>query len=372
MTYKDVRTTLQHYKNDTRGGAPRDGWVKENREVLLMQVRNTVDQQRTPSVREIVGHFFSVFLPAETVRMVGSAAAVFLLVAGSVIGGGLASAQAYRDANPGGVLYAMKLAVERAQLAVAPNDEYRARLHAEFADRRIDELVALSEQPADRQAAAVTVTAGLGNELQAVADGLDRLRTEDPTEVIQVAKLVERKMDLYRNQLTKAGRTLPEGLRGQVAVLHDLADNVTIKAMAIIVEKHLAGDLQAPKAVVITKIQERLQQAESDLDAAVGDQEAGSTPLASTTKAKAAIAEAKQLLKKEDYQAALDKIVEVAQLTKEVQTTTDAAAAQAVEDAKPSTEGTDATKTPIEDGSLAPDPTGSTEPSADAAGSGGR
>jgi hypothetical protein len=93
---------------------------------------------------------------------------------------------------------------------------------------------------------------------------------------------------------------------------------VTIKAMAVIIEHHLAGDETASKNVVVTKFEERLQQAEAKLDSASqGTTAAAAAPKAA--QAKAAIAAAKALLEDENYEAALSKIVEVAELTKEVE-----------------------------------------------------
>jgi hypothetical protein len=73
-------------------------------------------------------------LPRPAARLAfAGALAVALLV------GGLTSAAASGNSLPGDVLYPLKLAVERAQLAVAFDPAARARLHAQFAEVRLTE-----------------------------------------------------------------------------------------------------------------------------------------------------------------------------------------------------------------------------------------
>lgn len=73
-------------------------------------------------------------LPRPAARLAFAGAfAVALLV------GGLTSAAASGNSLPGDPLYPVKLAVERAQLAVAFDPAARARLHAQFADVRLSE-----------------------------------------------------------------------------------------------------------------------------------------------------------------------------------------------------------------------------------------
>lgn len=318
MNDKNLKDIFSDIKNERRGGAPHDVWVKRNRDILLMQVRNTVGSVEKPGLSANLRHLFAVFIPMETVRMTARGFAVFALAIGIALGGGLVSAQVYREASPGEALYRVRVAVERAQLALAPNDEYRTRLHTEFADRRIDEVAKLAEESADRPDLVTGVLAAFETEVTSLQTGLESLRKNDPAAAIDAAKLMERKTAVYQNALRKAAALLPPAIQPSIARTRDLVDGVTIKAMAVIVEHHLAGDSEASKNVVVTKFEERLQQAEAKLDTASLGQDVNA-PAAKTVQAKAAIAAAKALLKEENYEAALSKIVEAAELTKEVE-----------------------------------------------------
>ncbi|KPJ84807.1 hypothetical protein AMJ57_05405 [Parcubacteria bacterium SG8_24] len=354
----------------------------------MMQVRNTTDLRTRPSLGTYTRHFFGAFLPYENLVLATRAIGVFVLAVGIVMGGGLASAQVYRDAAPGEMFYGMKLAVERVQLVLAPNQEYRTRLHLEYADRRMDEVSRLAEGSAADQEYLTEVLAGLERELAGLRDGLADLKGSDPEGVVEVAKLLERKMAIYHNGLRKASDYVSPRLRISLLAAMDTVDGVSITSMAVIVEKHLAGDEQAPRRVVVSKFEERLRVAEEKLGALpVADEAEGP---AVTSRVRSSLAEAKQLLEKEDYQAALSKIVEVAELTKEAEqeileeeTEAEAAAEEAVETEEDDTETTEEEtadeaepteeEPPADDDETADVPTGSSDgESDDAAGSGSR
>jgi len=317
MTDKELSNILKKIKNERRGGSPHDVWVERSRGILLMQVKNTTDVNAKPGLAEYAGHLFSIFFPMEGFAMAARAIGVFLLVVGTVFGGGLVSAQVYQVATPGAFAYKVKLAVERAQLFLAPNEEYRTRLHTEFADHRLDEAAKLAEASPEMQALVPGVLDSFDGEIVALSAGLDARQVSDPEGVAETAKLMERKMAVYQNVLRKADALLPPALHQHVAESRDLVDDLTIKAIAVIVEKHLAGSSDAPRAVVVNKFEERLKAAEAKIEAAPVTTNTAKT--ARTAAAKAAIAEAKVLIEEEKYQAALTKIEEVAELTKEVE-----------------------------------------------------
>jgi hypothetical protein len=254
----------------------------------------------------------------ETMLVGVRAFGIFLILAGTVLGGGLASAQLYRDAMPGEMLYGVKVAVERAQLTLAPNQEYRTRLHAEFADHRIEEVARLAEAGPAGQEHIVEVLAAFEKDIVELQDGLLDLQEHNIDGVVEIAKTMELKMALYQNMLRKAALTVPPSVRVAVHSARNRADDVAIASMAIIVEKHLAGDERTPRTVVISKFQEQLKLAERGLDTVIADREIYEEQ-SSAIRAKTAIAEAKIYIEEENYNAALAKMVEVAELTKEAE-----------------------------------------------------
>ncbi len=317
MNHKTVENLLTAIKSERRGGTPHGDWATRNRDILLMQVRNTTDAGETKT-GQWISHLFGIFVPMETVLVGVRAFGIFLILAGTVLGGGLASAQLYRDAMPGEMLYGVKVAVEKAQLTLAPNQEYRTRLHAEFADHRIEEVARLAEAGPAGQEHIVEVLAAFERDILSLQDGLSDLKEHDADSVVEIAKTMELKMALYQNMLRKAALTVPPDIRVAVNTARNRADDVAIASMAIIVEKHLAGDERTPRTVVVSKFQEQLKLAERGLDTVIADREIYEEQ-SSAIRAKTAIAQAKMLIEEENYSAALAKMVEVAELTKDAE-----------------------------------------------------
>lgn len=310
---KKLHTILNQIKGERRGGAPHADWVSRNKEVLMMQVRNTTDASAKKPIGVVTRHLFAIFFPMEQMAMAGRAIGVFVLALGIVLSGGVATAQLYGDAVPGSIAYGVKTAIERTQLALAPNDEYEMRLLTEFADRRVDEIARLAEGTAAQHGHIPGVLAALEKHLVAMRSGLASLRDSDPERVVEVAKLVERKMVVYHNILHKASLEVPTNIRVQLALTGNLVDDSMVSALAMIVDAHLAGDENASSTVLVSKFESRIRQAE---EALASDDAAATPPTENKKKAQQAIADAKELIKDEQYQAALTKIEEIAELTK--------------------------------------------------------
>jgi hypothetical protein len=326
-----------------------------------MQVRNTTDQKTKFSTAQVMRHFFNIFMPTEAFAYAGRGIAVFFLAVATVLGGGLVSAQAFRNAAPGNSLYKAKLAVESLQIRLAPNDDYRTNLHTEFADRRLDEVARLAEAPAVDTVLVASVLRSFNAEVAELKSGLEALRESDPSGVTETAKLLERKMAVYQSMLRKAGYALPPVLKRDIRVARNAVDGVTFAAMSLLIEKHLAGDVNAPTNIVMSKFEDRIRAAESKLEIAASRD--GESVAPKVTQGKAVIAEAKELMEKENYQAALSKIVEVAELTDEVEEAAEA------EETQPEAENSNQDS---QEGSKPAVPAGSSEQSEDAVGSGSR
>lgn len=366
MTKTQLHNLFQQLKNENRGGAPREDWVASTKDVLLMQMRNSTNAKKTLPIHARARHFLHIFFPADGLALAGRALGIFLLVLGTALGGGLASAQVYRDSLPGEFLYDVKLSVEKTQLFLSPSQEYRERLHAEFADRRLEELAKIVEGAAhEGDTRPLALLGAFEGELHSLETGLAELRGGNADVVLDVAKLLERKAGSYQESLHKLARLSSPADRSALIMASDLADGLTVKAVAVIVEKHIQGNASASVAVVVSKIQDRIVQAEVKLDS-VGDGDQSQQTV--VTKARTAIMEAKELIKEEQYEAALSKIVEVAELTKQAEG--DEAAEQTPAPVSPTPAApTSGTATPEE----SPAPTLSpSQKEGDAAGSGSR
>jgi hypothetical protein len=274
--------------------------------------------------------FFEHVMPLRTLALAGRVMGIFLVVAVSVVGGGVFSAAAYSDAVPGQMLYGAKLAVEKAQLWVAPTVMAKTKLYAEFADARIEEVSVLAETTTSSDAQFEEALVGYAVALGGVREGVVMLETRQNGDTTEVAKIVERKLLQHQSALRRA-RVLVPKVAVHIDVARGEAESVSLTTMAYLVEQHLAGKQTASKALVQQQFEERISHTEGDLQAAV---ELGGVSEVHARRAKAVIAEAKKLVKDSAYEAALSKIVEAAELAKEVVIESEEAAAIAAEEEK--------------------------------------
>src|SRR5690349_10227649 len=145
---------------------------------------------------DYVGHV----LGQHILRPVSIGASVFVLIFGSWV----ATVNASFDSVPGDVLYPVKLVTERMQLTFASSTQQRARLHTEFAGRRLQEVVEISNS--DREGKVILVQAamdGFKQELASAGEELTSLQTNDPVVATEFAVVLDQKTDEYEALLSQ-------------------------------------------------------------------------------------------------------------------------------------------------------------------------
>ncbi|NIA18424.1 MAG: hypothetical protein GWO79_00930, partial [Actinobacteria bacterium] len=127
MNEKELLGQLNNLKNIK----PDNNWKQESRDVLLSQI-SAGDYAGEEIVKLNFSYYFRNFFhqPALVVS------AILLIV----LGGGIFSVGASRDAKPGDSLYIAKIISEKAQLAITFNEKNKAKLGIEFAGNRAKEI----------------------------------------------------------------------------------------------------------------------------------------------------------------------------------------------------------------------------------------
>jgi len=113
---------------------PDDAWKKSNREILLSQISNS----QSTNVEFSWAQTFRIHMQALT-NMSQPAMAVVLIML-FIVSGGTLGLRASQGTKPGDSLYIAKIISEKAQLAMAFNDESKVKLGIAFAGNRADEL----------------------------------------------------------------------------------------------------------------------------------------------------------------------------------------------------------------------------------------
>ncbi len=256
---------------------PSAKWLKSNRELLLSQIKNTVSPKTNAKFNlETVWQAMSIFLPYSFVHKVVRPVVVVMLIIGMGISSWVVAASASSESLPGEWLYSAKRAAEKTQVTMADvvgDTNGSTRLHVEFAKRRAIETRSIVSQndPAKIKIASQTVS-DLKDEMKTVSSKLEEIKStqgssaEMAQSINQNAQqikdvLTEVKVNLLTNTDTTTGA---DNLSAQVSEVKNLAKDTAVRAVEVMVEKHLQGDTSVSKDDVKQAINDQLQSAVQD------------------------------------------------------------------------------------------------------------
>ena len=268
---------------------PNEKWLKSNRALLLSQIKNTVipkenakfnfatAMRRGPAEAvKTVWQAMSIFLPYSFAQKVVRPVVVVMLIIGMGVSSWVAAVSASSEALPGEWLYPAKRATEATQVTVADvvgDTDGSTRLHVEFAKRRAEETRDIISQndPAKIKIASKTIS-DLKDEMQTVNNKLEKIKTAQGSSAVMAQNinqnaqeikdvLKEVKVNLLTNSDTTTGAN---DLSTQVSEVKNLAKDTAVRAVEIMVEKHLQGDNSVSKDEVKQAINNQLQSAIKD------------------------------------------------------------------------------------------------------------
>lgn len=266
---------------------PSEKWLKSNRELLLSQIKNTVipkentkfdfaiAMRRGPAeAAKTVWQAMSIFLPYSFVQKVVRPVVVVFLIMGMGISSWVVAASASSEALPGEWLYPAKRATEATQVTVADvvgDTDGSTRLHVSFAKKRAVEIRTIVSQndPAKIQIAAQTVS-DLKDEMKTVNIKLEEIKTAQGSSAIMAQNINQNAQEIkdvlkeVKVNLLINSDTSTNDLSVQVSEVKNLAKDTAIKAVEIMVEKHLQGDTSVSKDDVKQAINDQLQSAVKD------------------------------------------------------------------------------------------------------------
>lgn len=264
---------------------PSQVWLKNNRAVLLSQIKNTVSAQPTKINLENVWNAMALFMPRPVVFNIVRPMAVLLIVSVVATSGWITGVDAAYNTLPGDWLYPAKRAAEKTQITMAAMvgaDKAETKLHAEFAKRRADETkqILVGNDPS-KQARAQEMVNDLKIEIANVNQKLDEIKN-DPNKTLSadVVKDVKQDTDAVKNTLQEVKTSLLS-IAAQntsttpatdaavqtvqaVSEVKDLAKDASIKAVEVMVTKHLEGDKSVSVADVKKEINTTLQASATD------------------------------------------------------------------------------------------------------------
>jgi len=294
MTNRELKLKLNALRTLKSAVAPSASWVSETRVALIARAgaeairprQERVVLRRTP----FVGFMF-VLRPVVAGFMV-----IGIGIAGWAAGvsSSFSLGQAKGDAP-------LKNAAEFTQLTFTANPAARAYLHLELAGRRANEVAALAEaKGADREGDMKAAMDALQDEITNVGQNLEEVSASKSRDSAAVAKAVDRKVAEIHAVFGKTKNLLSKNVQDQADAVVAAADDVSIKAVAVLVE---SAKTPEDKTDAAARVQDKIASAEKDLQ--VASTEGGE-------QAKAALEAAKAALTQDDLAQAITKVQEAA------------------------------------------------------------
>ena len=250
---------------------PSEKWLKDNRALLLSQIKNTVAQKTdTKFHMENIWQGMSIFLPSSFVYKVVRPVGVVMLIIAMGVGSWVATVDASYESLPGEWLYSAKRATEKTQVAVANvvgDKNGVTKLHMEFAKRRAAETkkIISTNVPNKIKIASETVN-DLKKEIETVSDKLKEIKTiqnssaEMAQNINQDAQQIKDVLkEVKVNLLASVNTTTVANLSDQVSEVKNLAKDTAAQAVDVMVAKHLQGDTSVSKDDVKQAINDQLQ-----------------------------------------------------------------------------------------------------------------
>ena|GEM_PF-3126727 len=199
MTNKELIKFLRDHKDDPAFGGGdfdyRESWNRFARKYSDLGFTEN-PEPFVATWRDYANYF--VHISSKTIlKPAGALASIFILV----FVGWVTAVNVSLASMPGDFFYPVKLVTERTQMMLTATSEQRARLHAEFAGRRLDEAMSIASSAhsdSDKEALMKTAVDNFKTEVASVTDELKNVSsTEGAQAVTELANAVDRKAEEY-------------------------------------------------------------------------------------------------------------------------------------------------------------------------------
>ena len=188
-----------------------------------------------------------------------------------VFGGWIASVNASFDTVPGDILYPVKLVTEHVQITLATSGEQRAKLHTEFAGRRLEEMNAITSSDAEGKDVLVQAAMdGFRQEIASVNTELAEMTKTDPEHAAALAIIVDQKTDAYVAAFAQTSPEVSEGNQVTVAEALTATEDTNDQALATIVQSHETNQQRQTEESLQKNFQQRLQELETRVTLSLG------------------------------------------------------------------------------------------------------
>lgn len=286
---------------------PNSRWVEKNRSVLLSIIKKEVAGQSELKTKNLfiqslnllksnIGFIADAITPHRLIDAFGRSA--IASVSGmAILLAGIAIIHSANGTVPGKILYPIKIANENMRLSWATDSVSKARLEIDFAGRRIEELEKLvnTNTSNSNNQNINTATVDLKTKMQTANDHLSELNNNTDSKIaINIAKDIDKKVSQYTTSLDsmKQNKTVNQQEISDVLVqVSDVSDT----ALGVMISKNSENNDAVNDLDLVEKLNNKIALIEKE---------------ASDISTEQVFNDAKELINKGDFAAAMIKIEE--------------------------------------------------------------
>jgi hypothetical protein len=262
MTKKELLKQLHNLNQEIKPDAE---WKASNRDILMSQIKAQTTVAKIEHASIFNGLMFKKFIAA-AYRPV----AAMVLIVGIVLGGYTMTVSATKNSLPGDFLYPIKLTGERMKVNLAGNDEKKANLEIEFAQKRLDEMQKVADNSgsdSDKKENMQVSLQKYQESINNVKTSLSKLEKTDSATALKVAKMVDDKTQNYVEILIDQQAKSPE-----ITKAADTTDAISAsksmaeKALDVIINEYKAGSREVTLETVVQSLQNKLTDLNNGLE----------------------------------------------------------------------------------------------------------
>ncbi|PLX20937.1 hypothetical protein C0584_04090 [Candidatus Parcubacteria bacterium] len=310
MNEKDILKKLNSYKAIKADKT----WKKENRQVLFNQIMNSSSGNEADFSFAKIANAFKIYSDTfynGIVKRMGQPVLLTSMIVLVVLGGGVMSIDASRDATPGDSLYIAKKISEKTKFALTFSEKKKAQLNVSFAENRAKEIaqVMADEKPeTEKQEIVERLTGDFKKEISNVKNRIEKIakevkETEENVEVIETEESLEE--NIFTANLGKGD----EGL--------SIESEVEVVELA---EEDLAEELAQEEETEVELEDEELVELAEETDTEGASSSDAVEEEAVETNSQEMLSEVRELIESDDFDATLEKLDAVSvSLDKEIE-----------------------------------------------------
>ncbi len=248
---------------------PRAEWVNSSRELLLSQISAQSENTKT-SFTGNVWFLTKSVVPTGLLRFVAQPIGVLSLIIATVVGTGVLGVNASRTSLPGDLLYPVKLTSEKISISLTINDSKKAEKHIEYAEERVKELEAVSEQALgvnEKKDKMMQAVSGLVDQMEQVQTQLDKVKDAGVSGanankvIVEVALGVDKRAEQINQKIAVKKEEYKQDVELENVLREAQAStNVTsVKAVEVVIKGVEKSPVELPTKEIMNVIQKQIE-----------------------------------------------------------------------------------------------------------------